>query len=137
VLTLDWPAEGCHFVRLELRSHDGKLLSENFYWHAWDDKEVQKLNTLSKVKLDGELHKERGAVTGRVTNNGSTPALAIQLTLRDAKTGEHILPVYYDDNYFSLLPGESRDFRIEFARHKGKAQVGVTGWNVEPGNLAE
>ena len=132
VLTLDWPAKGCHFVRLELHNHDGKLLSENFYWHASDEKDVQELNSLPKVKLNGELHTERGAVTGRVTNTGNAPALAIYLTLRDAKTGEHILPAYYNDNYFSLLPGESHDFRIEFPRHNGKPQVSMTGWNIEP-----
>ena len=135
VLTLDWPASGCHFARLELRDQAGKLLSDNFYWHAWDEKQIQQLNSLPKVKLDGKLHGENGAVTGRVTNTSAAPALAIRLTLRDAKTGQSVLPAYYADNYFSLLPGESRDFRIEFAKQADKPQVDITGWNIEPGSL--
>ena len=95
----------------------------------------RQLNSLPKVKLDGELHEEPSAVTGRITNTGSSPALAIHLTLCDARTGGHILPVYYDNNYFSLLPGESHDFRIEFPKHDGKPQVDITGWNIEPGSL--
>ena len=48
----------------------------------------------------------------------------MRLTLRNAKTGERILPVYYDDNYFSLLPGESREFRIETPAVDGAAGRG-------------
>jgi hypothetical protein len=134
-LALDWPAHGCHFAHLELRDHDGKLLSENFYWHAREDKDVQELNSLPKVKLEGELHTEHGAVTGRVTNTGAVPALAVHLTLCDSKTGQHVLPVYYDDNYFSLLPGESRNFRIEFDTPASRPRVDITGWNIEPNSL--
>jgi hypothetical protein len=34
---LDWPADGAHFLKLELRDRHGKLLSDNFYWHATDE----------------------------------------------------------------------------------------------------
>jgi hypothetical protein len=32
----------------------------------------------------------------------------IKLTLKDAATGQRILPAYYSENYVSLLPGEER-----------------------------
>jgi len=132
VLTLDWPAKGAHLAKLELRDKRGALLSENFYWHARDEKELQQLNSMPQVKLDGKLRVKRGAVEGRITNSSETPALAVRLTLRDAKTGQRLLPAYYDDNYVSLLPGESRDFRIEFRTPAEKPQVDLTGWNIEP-----
>lgn len=137
VLTLDWPAKGCHLARLELRDQAGKLLSENFYWHARGESQLQELNSLPKVKLNGKLRVERGAVTGRVTNAGNAPALAVRLTLRDSKTGQRILPAYYDCNFFSLLPGESRDFRIGFNGSPDQPQVDLTGWNIEPGSVAQ
>jgi hypothetical protein len=138
--TLDWPASGAHLARLELRDQSGKLLSQNFYWHARDEHQLQQLNSMSKVALTGKTRiktGERGkTVEVTVSNHGKVPALAIRLTLRDAKTGERILPAYYEDNYFSLLPGESRNIRIE-TRSGSKAAVRVTtdGWNIEPGNL--
>ena len=74
-------------------------------------------------------------IEGKVTNPGKAPALEVRLTLRDAATGKRILPVYYDDNYFSLLPGESREFRIETSVIADKPQLDLTGWNVVAASL--
>ncbi|MGA2245976.1 MAG: sugar-binding domain-containing protein [Verrucomicrobiota bacterium] len=132
---LDWPASGAHLAKLELRSSQGRLLSENFYWHARDERQLQELNGLQKVKLDGQVGVRHGVVQLRVTNPGRTPALAVALTLRNTKTGQRILPVYYGDNYFSLLPGESRDVHIESPGAGRDATVTVDGWNVLPADL--
>jgi hypothetical protein len=59
----------------------------------------------------------------------------VSLTLRDAQNGQRILPVFYSDNYFSLLPGESRKFRVDTRSKTGTVEVTVDGWNIEPGPL--
>lgn len=137
--TLDWPASGAHLVRLELRDARGQLLSENFYWHARDEHDLQQLNTMQRVALTGKTrvkHTASGiAAEVKVSNPGKVPALAVALTLRDVKTGERILPVYYENNYFSLLPGESRTVQIESHSDTKDVKVTVDGWNIEPGNL--
>ncbi|HEY2084217.1 MAG TPA: glycoside hydrolase family 2 TIM barrel-domain containing protein [Verrucomicrobiae bacterium] len=137
--TLDWPATGAHLVRLELRDNKGHLLSENFYWHARDEHQLQELNAMPKVALTGKTHfRYAGSgmvVEAKVSNPGKVPALAIRLTLRDAKSGERILPAYYDDNYISLLPGESRTVRIETRSSVKAVRVTADGWNIEPGKL--
>ncbi|HLX70541.1 MAG TPA: glycoside hydrolase family 2 protein [Verrucomicrobiae bacterium] len=137
--TLDWPASGAHLARLELRDAHGNLLSENFYWHARDEHDLQQLNSMPKVSLTGKAqmkHSTDGAaVEVKLSNPGKVPALEVQLTLRDAKTGERILPVYYEDNYFSLLPGESRTIQIESHNDAKAVKVTVDGWNIEPGDL--
>ena len=137
--TLDWPANGAHLARLALRDAKGRLLSENFYWHARDEHQLQQLDSLPKVSLEGRLHVRTSAVgtviTGNITNPSGTPALLVRLTLRDSKTGQRILPAYYNDNYFSLLPGESRDFRIEAREPVKDAVVDADGWNIEPSRL--
>jgi hypothetical protein len=133
--TLDFPASGAYLAKLELRDSTGKLLSENFYWHAQNEKELQQLDSMPKVKLDGNVRVKRGAIEGRITNSGKTPALAVRVTLRDSKTDKPILPAYYNDNYFSLLPGESREFRIEFQTPSEKPEVTLSGWNIESATL--
>jgi hypothetical protein len=137
--TLDWPAKGAHFVRLELRDANGKLLSDNFYWHARDERQLQELNSLTPVTLKGKWHIRHPAgkftIEGKVTNSSQTPALEVRLTLRDAKTGQRILPVYYSDNYFSLLPGESRNFKIETTGSPHDVIVDTDGWNIKSTNL--
>jgi hypothetical protein len=124
---------------LELRDKKGRLLSENFYWHARDERQLQELNSMPQVAVTGETHLRHtasgAAVEVKVTNSGQVPALEVRLTLRDAKTGERILPAYYDDNYFSLLPGESRSVRIETRSPVKTARVSVDGWNIQSANL--
>ena len=53
--------------------------------------------------------------------------------LRRQGSGERLLPVFYSDNYVSLLPGENSTISIEAdARDLGgdKPRVILDGWNV-------
>jgi hypothetical protein len=131
---LAWPADGVHFVKLELVGQDGRVLSENFYWHALTDEALRTLDDLAEVKLAGGLRITKKAaartVELKLSNPSAVPALAIRLTLRNGQTGQRILPAYYEDNYFSLLPGESRQIRIEGLPETLVPQVDVTGWNI-------
>jgi len=43
-----------------------------------------------------------------VENPSNHLALSIELMLLDAGSGHFVAPVYLEDNYFSLLPGEKR-----------------------------
>jgi hypothetical protein len=54
----------------------------------------------------------------------------IKLTIKDAGTGERILPAYYSENYVSMLPGEERKITIDIPASAGKASIGVRGWNI-------
>jgi len=92
-----------------------------------------------RVTLSGKTHvKHTASGVGaevEVSNPGKVPALEVRLTLRDAKTGERILPAYYEDNYFSLLPGESRTMQIESRSDAKAVRVALDGWNIESCNL--
>ena len=67
-----------------------------------------------------------------ITNNGQVPAVMIHLNLK-GDDGEQILPVIYSDNYFHLMPGESRTIDIEWKNEDSrgcKPIVEVTGINL-------
>ncbi|MBO5660693.1 MAG: discoidin domain-containing protein, partial [Bacteroidaceae bacterium] len=56
----------------------------------------------------------RNAYNGKelvIVNTGSVPAFMVRLKLCSAE-GEQILPIYYSDNYFHLLPGERKTINI-------------------------
>ena len=145
--TLDFPADGAHFVNLELRDSRGNLLSRNFYWHARDEHQLQQLNSLPQVAIKGKWHLRHSAngpfIEGLIKNTGKVPALEVRLTLRDKKNGQRILPAFYNDNYISLLPGETRKFRIDFQEGRPDSATGannhpeitLNGWNVKPSAL--
>jgi exo-1,4-beta-D-glucosaminidase len=49
-----------------------------------------------------------------VTNGGKTLAFQVRLKMVDAG-GEEPLPVFWEDNYFELFPGEKRTIRVSHA----------------------
>lgn len=51
----------------------------------------------------------------------------------DSSTGDLNAPVLYSDNYFFLMPGESREVAIRLQKEDvaGLPKVSVSGFNVE------
>ena len=138
---VEFPAgiSAVHFIKLELKDAGGKMISSNFYWHANADRQddLTDLNTLPVVALEAQVSRDDTASEAEITvtlhNASKTPALMTHVQLRRSQTGERVLPVYYDDNYVSLMPGESQTIHIEADRKQLKgddALVVVDGWNV-------
>ena len=51
-------------------------------------------------------------LTVHLINNDKVPAMMVHLTARDSETQELLLPVIYSDNYFFLMPGESKTVKV-------------------------
>ena len=128
-----------HFVKLELRDAQDHLLSENFYWRALpnDEDNFAALNKLPAVALNIEAmrHDAGGKcrLDVRVKNPTHDVALMAHWQLRRQQSGKRVLPVFYSDNYLSLLPGESKTLTVEAAVADlgGEAPLlAVDGWNV-------
>jgi hypothetical protein len=127
-----------HFVRLELRDSQNRLVSENFYWRSLPEHpdDFQDLNRLKEVTLDASVarHDAGGLCLLELTLANPTKGVALMahVQLRGARSGQRILPVYYTGNYVSLLPGESRSVGIEASQADLKGDdplVVVDGWN--------
>jgi len=66
-----------------------------------------------------------------LTNPSNVPLLNTKLTLFTA-AGARVLPVYWSDNYVSLMPGETRTISAEFDAAAGSRDaltLAVRGWN--------
>lgn len=125
--------QGTCILRLQAYSqHNNLLLSTNTYLLSATPSQQD----LWKVPLANI--EVRPAHTGKaneyvVVNTGSVPALMVRLKLC-TDHGEQILPAYYSDNYFHLLPGERKPITIGWSLHdvpKGaKPMLHVSGFNV-------
>ena len=128
-----------YFVRLDLSDAAGKRVSDNLYWlPAQKGGSMQALHSLPPVKLHATCKVEPRGMENvahvKVTNPTDQIAFFVQLALTQGRGGAEILPVLWDDNYFSLLPGESREITSRFAARdagKDKPTLEVGGWNVE------
>lgn len=109
-----------HFIKLRLIDKNGKLVSDNFYWRGNKRTDFTAINQLAKVNLKVsstiKLINGKYYVDAKISNPSSSKAaaFAIRVQATKATTGEQILPAIMNDNYFSLMKGESKDIRIEF-----------------------
>jgi exo-1,4-beta-D-glucosaminidase len=142
-----------YFLVLRLEDASGKLVGSNFYWLSskpetldWEKSnwyttptasyaDYTALSQLSKVKLNVTSHNERkgaDAIT-HVTVENPSKSLAFFIRLKVNKAGKEVLPVLWEDNYFSLLPGEKRELSATYRASQlgtAKPAVEVSGWNV-------
>jgi hypothetical protein len=109
-----------HFIKLKLNDKNGKLISDNFYWRGNKRTDFTALNQLPQVKLkvSSTISQANGKyiINAKVTNPASSAAVAFAVRVQAVKAsnGEQILPAIMNNNYFSLLKGETKDIRIEF-----------------------
>jgi len=109
-----------HFIKLRLKDKAGKTLSDNFYWRGNKRSDFTALSSLPKVDLRvvSRVAKRDGKyfIDAQITNPATSPAIAFAVRVQAVKslTGEQILPVFMDDNYFTLFKGETKTVHIEF-----------------------
>jgi hypothetical protein len=135
---LERPAGQSHvfFVKLALR-RGSETLSENFYWSGAKGGSCSELEKLPRVALPASATKSENGQSCRIRVNVSNPtrvvALMIRLKVVRNRSGDRVLPAFYSDNYFSLLPGETREASVEFSSADLAGELPKVieeGWNV-------
>jgi exo-1,4-beta-D-glucosaminidase len=146
-----------YFLRLQLRAPGGELVSDNFYWLStkadtlnWAKRQdtvytpqaefadLTGLNSLPQVSLRTSLALGNGEAHVTLMNPGNAIAFMVHVRVTRGNGGEDITPIFWDDNYFSLLPGEQRTVTAKFRRPSEdgpKPFLVVEGWNVAPATL--
>ncbi|MFC1636051.1 hypothetical protein ACFL5Z_14515, partial [Planctomycetota bacterium] len=70
-------------------------------------------------------------ITAKLTNISNRIAFFIELKALKKKTGETILPVFWQDNYISLLPHETRNTEATLPPTDEEIILTIDGWNLE------
>jgi exo-1,4-beta-D-glucosaminidase len=149
-------ASPVYFLALRLEDNSGKLIGSNLYWLStkvetldWEKStwyvtptssfaDYTALNQLPKVKLRvasrTERHGEEAVTHVTLENPAKSLAFFVRLKVNKGPGGEEILPVIWQDNYVSLLPGEKREITATYRASElgaAKAEVEARGWNAE------
>jgi len=144
ITTLEIPKDitKVFFVKLELKDNSGKVLSSNFYWLSSNGDEKADFTDLMKLpaadlKVTSSSIKQEGSryhLLVTIENTGSGLAFAVNPKILKLSSKDPVLPVFWEDNYFSLLPEEKRILQVEFDMKNldgEKPVLKVDGWNVK------
>ncbi|MGI4760865.1 MAG: glycoside hydrolase family 2 protein [Janthinobacterium lividum] len=121
------------FLSLQLQDFNKQVISNNFYWLPDGKGEYSGLKTMAKAAVRATARQTApGKITVTLTNPAGAPvAFFNRLALLYPGTQKRILPVFYTDNYVSVLPGESKTVGLDYTPAAGPAPVvAVEGWNV-------
>jgi exo-1,4-beta-D-glucosaminidase len=100
------------------------------------------LDELPQVRLSASAAIEPAPGAGiRVKLQNPSNHLAFQIHLAIQRQGDEteILPVLWDDNYFEMMPGETREIVVRFSSRdalNGNLELRVAGWNMEAETFA-
>jgi exo-1,4-beta-D-glucosaminidase len=144
-----------YFLDLRLSNSEGEEIGNNFYWLStqkdvldyeaeFEDwafhtpskvyADFKELNKMNKVKLDVDYNFEQN--DGKnitkiiVENKNDSIAFFIELLFFSKESNEIILPVFWSDNYISLLPNEKKIVKAEFLLNEENPKLKIKGWNL-------
>ena len=77
---------------------------------------------------------DNGLIRAAIENTGHETAFFLRMKIANRNSGELVLPVFMDDNYFTLFPGEKRQIGIDLSHLNNDAlnsemQLEVAPWN--------
>ena len=121
---------GNYIVRLVLSDRKGKVVTVNDYMMRGEGTEDFKaLNSVGKAQIKArKVSSQDGVLRYEITNTTGNIAFNLKFNLCDEKTGEIILPAYFSDGYFHLLPGEKRTLEVH---SPSTGAIMVEGYNVD------
>ena len=106
-----------------------KLLGRNMFYAVTAN--FASFNALQPVSLSGKIiQSEQGESVFEIQNASSTTAIGIKLNLVDEKD-KIILPAYFSDGYFTLLPGEKKQMKVSYGGVIKNLKIKTAGYNVK------
>ena len=121
------------FLSLRLLDLNKQIISENLYWlpnAAGQYSGLQKMGKAAVQVAARQVSSRKVEVT--LTNPAKNPvAFFNRLSLVDPQTKKRVLPVFYSDNYVSVLPGEQKKVTLDYTPSAGQSPaLALEGWNV-------
>jgi hypothetical protein len=113
------------------------VLDENLYWLSNKPRSYEKMNNLERISVKTSLNRtNEGHAVIEISNQKNETAFFIRLKIMNSKN-ELVLPSYFTDNYFTLLPGDKKQVELDFTSaniqgNKDGLKLITEGWNIIP-----
>ncbi len=147
-----------YFLNLQLSSATGETISRNFYWLSTQKdvpdfakttwyytplsqyadfaglRDLPKTNVKSSMQVTSSGNETAARV--KLENLGTSLAFLVRMRILKGKDGPEVLPVFWEDNYLALLPGEKRELSVKVRNSDlggARPVLAIDGFNVFPG----
>ena len=122
------------FLSIQLLDVNKTVVSNNTYWLPDAEGNYSGLKKMpaSQLKVSSKRI-NAGKVEVTLINPAKAPvAFFNRLSLINSATKKRVLPVFYSDNYVSVLPGEQRKIILDYEPKDAGQQnmLSVSGWNL-------
>ncbi len=125
------------FLLLKLTGKNQKVLSENFYWLPDEKGEYSGLQNIESATIEASVDWDQNhQVILKLKNASSKNPVSFfnRISVVDILTNKRVLPVFYSDNYISIVPGEEKTIKIDLSAlpDSKDLKIHITGWNTRP-----
>lgn len=122
--------KGNYMVRLILSDKKGHTVTINDYMMRGEGTEdFTSFDNVGKAQIKVRKVSSKDSVERyEITNTSGNIAMNLKFNLCDPQTGEIILPAYFSDGYFHLLPGEKRTIQMH---SPSTGAIMAEGYNVD------
>jgi hypothetical protein len=122
--------ESNYMVRLILSDRKGNVITTNDYlMRGKGTEDFKALNNVGKAELKArKISSKDGKIRYEVANISGNIALNLKFNLCNSESGEIMLPAYFSDGYFHLLPGEKRIIELH---SPSTGEIKAEGYNVD------
>jgi hypothetical protein len=149
IIKINFPGNitSVHFIKLTLKNERGEAVAESFYWRSTDKYQgawtmtgpatagFSDISKLPPVLLKFDTSVEKSGdyiiINAGISNPSDALSFFTQLKVKDEK-GNMVKPAYFSDNFFNLLPGESRKIKVEIPKYLlrgNQIELTLDGWN--------
>ncbi|HEX2395340.1 MAG TPA: glycoside hydrolase family 2 TIM barrel-domain containing protein, partial [Bacteroidales bacterium] len=142
---------GIVFLSLTIQNQEKKQIADNFYWltdkqdvYDWGKTEwyytpiktsadFKALSYIPTIDISGTVTTKEHLLEVKLDNRTNHPGFFINAALKDS-SGHTLYPVFWNDNYISLLPGETKTIQCtvpETLDIPGALNLIISGWNIK------
>lgn len=120
-----------YLIRVWIKDQQGKELASNEYWKAKESVgHFKAFNLLPKVNLNSQFEPlGDGIYKIQLENKSNDPAIGVKLDILDADS-QILLPAYFSEGYFTLLPKEKKVVFLEIGNKKNFEKLKIAGYNL-------
>jgi hypothetical protein len=121
-----------YLVRLWIKDQKGKVIATNEYWKSNNATgNFKSFNQLPNVAVIAKASRTaNGQIMIVVENKTKSPAIGVRFDALD-KADQIVLPAYFSDAYFTLLPREKRTIMLDAGSAPSLDKIQISGYNLK------